>query len=180
MSSWREREREMISIDCSQCICAATDGTLHKARAAFMLRDSKRSTGEEFLEWLVQHPTSRRNTFPSTTSLPRCLVDFICSLSVWASKTNPWKQMKRERDLLNKAGHFFSDERNQKNQSTGAMWYQASLLQIRDSWGNFISAWVQLRGAEHKEHPSFVLIRSAFTLSSVSSMLRCVLGLMSL
>lgn len=112
---------------CSRCVCV--DRTLlylHKARAGRTLRDGRRCTEEDFLEWPtasdprdITFPSDGRHQIPS----PCCDFSLISSVSCQfcqakqICRTSERKKKKRgggAGTFWNKAGHFFPDERNQE------------------------------------------------------------------
>lgn len=168
MSSWireREADRERAErrggrgwggwrgddkvFHCSRCVCV--DRTLlylHKARAGCTLWDSRRCTEEDFLDWLIQHPTLRDITFSSdgrhqipspccdfslisSVSCQLCQAKQICSTSEGKKRGGG--------DLLEQSGALLHGWKKSAEEKGGdAMWYGAfkgaDLSQIRDSW----------------------------------------------
>lgn len=122
---WREWGGDDKVFHCSRCVCV--DRTLlylHKARAGCTLWDSRRCTEEDFLEWLTASDP-RDITFSSDGrhQIPSLCCDFSLISSVSCQfcqakqicRTSEGKKKKGGGGTFwNKAGHFFSDERNQQ------------------------------------------------------------------
>ena len=184
--TWRKkRERERERWWCFHCSLwiVATDGTLlylHNATAACTLRNSRRNAGGEFLEWLLsvwldviillrRLGCAIKYLFRSATSHWFHLVNFCLAKQIYKKKNAKGSEtffLKQSRARL------FFDERKRGRRAGRRC--DIRLLnsptsfrsQTAERQFNIRMGRAEWRRVEHREHWSFVLISSAFTLFS--------------